>query len=69
MIISIDCNVTEFSITPPKKNEINIFSLSEKCMIINLCDEEEKIITQTEISIEDARKLAEIILTFAKKSL
>lgn len=59
--ILFECDVTEFNIIPPEDNSANCFSINEKCLIINLMDDE-NIYTQTEISKEDAIKLAKLIL-------
>jgi hypothetical protein len=59
--IQFNCEVTEFDIIPGEDNSANCFSLNEKCLIINLMDDED-IYAQTEISKEDAIKLAKLIL-------
>jgi hypothetical protein len=64
MNIQIECDVTEYNTKPPEKNTENIFSLNEKSMIINFMNDKEKIIMQSEISSEDALKLARMIVYF-----
>ena len=64
MNILIECPVTEYNTKPPEKNTQNVFSLNEKSMIINFMNDKEKIIMQSEISSEDALKLARMIVYF-----
>lgn len=59
--IQFNCDVTEFDIMSEEENRNNCFSINEKCLIINLMDDE-NIYSQTEISKEDAIKLAKLIL-------
>jgi hypothetical protein len=60
--IQLDCDVTEYDVIPTKKNNSNvIFCINERSLVINFTDIHEKIIMQSEISIEDARKLAKLI--------
>lgn len=60
--IIFEASVTEYSCIPPIDNEINTFSIDEKSMVISFLDENEVVLTQSEISIEDAKKLARLIL-------
>ncbi|MBK7801048.1 MAG: hypothetical protein IPJ53_18310 [Saprospiraceae bacterium] len=60
--ITLECNVTEFDIIPKRKNDENVFAINNNCLIINLMDSrKDKILTQTEISKEDAVELAKLI--------
>ena len=59
--VLFECNVTEFNIIPPEDNSANCFSINEKCLIINLMDDD-IIWHQSEISKDDAIKLAKLIL-------
>ena len=59
--ILFECDVTEYSIIPPKRNTENSFCLNDDCLVINIMAEN-KIITQTEISKGDAVELAKLIL-------
>jgi hypothetical protein len=54
------CPTTSFR-TTLDENEINTFSIYNESLVINLIDEEDEII-ETEISKEDAIKLAKLIL-------
>lgn len=60
--IIFECEVTEYNIIPPKENTHNAFNISNSCLVISFCDSDDNVITQSEISIEDARKLAKLIL-------
>ncbi len=64
MNILIECPVTEYNIKPLEKNTENVFSLNESSMIINFMNDKEKIIMQSEISADDALKLARMIVYF-----
>jgi len=64
MNILIECPVTEYNSIPPEKNTENVFSLNEKSMIISFMNDKEKIIMQSEISAEDALRLARMIVYF-----
>jgi predicted transcriptional regulator len=64
MILTIECNATEYNVLPPKENEKNIFAITEKAVVISFCDSKEKVIEQSEISSEDAIKLAKFILQY-----
>jgi len=59
--ILFECEVTEFDIMSEEENRNNSFSINEKCLVINLMDDE-IIWHQSEISKEDAIKLAKLIL-------
>jgi len=60
--ITFDCEVTEYNILPKKFNIENTFYITDNCLVINFCDSDDNVIAQSEISIEDARKLARLIL-------
>ena len=65
MEIQIMCDTTQYAIIPTnKKNYKTIFSINEKSLVINFCDKNEKVLEQSEIEIEDARKLAKMILNY-----
>jgi hypothetical protein len=64
MEIKINCNVTEYEINPDKKYQTLEFSITKHALIISFCDCFGTEITASEISIEDARKLANIILNY-----
>ena len=59
--IQLECDVTEYDVITDSKIDNVIFCINEKSLIINFCGKNEKIIKQSEISIEDARKLAKLI--------
>ena len=63
MEILIKCETTQYDSYPNDLNVTTVFEIKEKCLIIYLFDKNEQILDQTEITIEDARKLANIILT------
>lgn len=58
----LECEVTEYYSTPPKENEKVNFCFKEKAIVINLLDEDKKLMLHTEISKEDAIELAKTIL-------
>lgn len=61
--IIFECGVTEFDTLPPKNNNQNTFAINKDALVISLCDSKKgEIITQTEISREDAVELARLIL-------
>jgi hypothetical protein len=64
MEIKILCETTEYDSYPNDKNVTTGFEIKEKCLVIYLFDKNEQILDQTEITIEDARKLAKIILNY-----
>jgi hypothetical protein len=64
--IEYKCDVTEFDCIPQLENDINVFSINEKSLIINLTNDE-NILVQTEISKADAYRLARLILLVYEK--
>ena len=58
----LECEVTEYYAKPPKDNQTVNFCFHEKAIVINLLDENEKVMLHTEISKEDAIELAKTIL-------
>jgi hypothetical protein len=61
MEIELICETTEYAVYPDKKNEKISFYIHENCLVISFCDKDENVLTQSEISIEDARKLAQVL--------
>jgi len=64
--IEFKCDVTEFDCIPQPENDVNVFSINEKSLIINLTNDE-NILVQTEISKADAYRLARLILLVYEK--
>lgn len=64
MEVVITFDTTEFVIYPNKKYEKTVFSINDKSLVISFCDKKEKVLTQSEIKIKDARKLAKLILNY-----
>ena len=62
MEIKIICEATEQVALKKQINTNNIFSICDDCLVIDFCDEDENVISQSEISIEDAKKLAKLLL-------
>lgn len=61
--ILFECDATEFAINPPKENDENSFALNDKSLVINFMNtHKDKILMQSEISIEDALELAKLII-------
>lgn len=64
MEINILFETTEYSSIPDyTKNSHNKFTITDKALIIWFCDDNGHILTHTEISIEDAKKLSKLLLT------
>jgi hypothetical protein len=64
--IEYKCDVTEFDCKPHPENDVNVFSINEKALIINLTNNE-NILVQTEIEKADACRLARLILLVYEK--
>jgi hypothetical protein len=62
MNVQIEFEVTEFNVYPNEDNEKNIFYFHGDSMVINFADKDEEVISQSEISREDAIRLARLIL-------
>ncbi len=60
--ISIECNVTEFSVYPNEEYEKVLFYLDNKSIVISFLDENDNVLTQSEIEKKDAINLANVIL-------
>ena len=63
MNITITCNATEYGTYLDKKYQALEFSITKNAFIISFCDCFGTEITQAEISIEDAKQLAKLLLT------
>ena len=61
--ITIECNVTEYSVTPPIEYEKVSFYLDEKCIVISFLNDQDEVLTQSEIDKQDAIDLAKLILS------
>lgn len=61
MDITISCDVTEFYCKPKINNVKNVFSINDKSLIISFCDKKGKVLNQSEIDIEDFRKISYLI--------
>jgi hypothetical protein len=59
--ITLKMDVTEYAVMPKKINTKNIFNIQNNCLIISFCDEKENVLSQSEISYEDALMLANYI--------
>jgi len=57
-----EAEVTEYNCIPTEDAMFTIFKINDDSMTIEICDENKNLICETEISIEDARKLARLIL-------
>jgi hypothetical protein len=64
--IEYKCDVTEFDCIPQTENDVNVFSINEKALIINLMNDDD-ILVQTEIDKADAYRLARLILLVYEK--
>jgi hypothetical protein len=60
--ISIECDVTEFAVIPDINYQKVIFCFSGKAMVISFMDDDNRVLTQSEIEITDAVSLAKLIL-------
>jgi hypothetical protein len=63
MYINVNFEVTEYNIKPAKNYEKVKFTIWEDSLIIEFCDFGENVLNQSEISIEDAKKLSKLLLT------
>jgi hypothetical protein len=61
MDVIIECDTTEYTIVPNKEYRKTIFSITENSLVISFCTSEGVVITQSEIEIKDAIKLANIL--------
>ena len=68
MIIKITCNTTEHDSYPPAECEFTQFEINDKSVSIKTMDDTEVVLSETEISIEDAIKIATLILTISKQT-
>lgn len=59
--IELTAVVTEHAVIPNKKITKNVFNIQNKCVVISFCDDNGKVLSQSEISITDARILAQYI--------
>ena len=62
MNVQLECDVTEYHVYPNEDNEKNIFYFHKEAMVINFVNDSEDILSQSEISAEDALRLAKLIL-------
>lgn len=62
MIINIECETTEYACVPDDTNVITNFNINDKSLVISFLDKNNNVLTQSEIGLSDARKLAQIIL-------
>lgn len=60
--ITIECDVTEFTVIPDENYQKVVFCLNDKAVVISFMDNEDNMLTQSEIESEDAIKLAKLIL-------
>ena len=60
--ILFECDITDFVVSPPEEYEKNQFVISDNSLQINLLDDNNIMLTNTEISKEDALQLAKLIL-------
>ena len=63
LTLKLQCNTTEFDSFPLEECEFTQFEINERSMSVKALDANEVELSQTEISIEDAVKLAKLILT------
>ena len=61
-IITIECDVTEFAVIPDINYQKVAFCLTERAMVISFMDNEDRVLTQSEIENDDAVALAKLIL-------
>ena len=59
--IELTTDTTEYYVMPNKENVKTVFCIQDKAMVISFCNFENTPISQSEISIEDAHKLAKYI--------
>jgi hypothetical protein len=61
MKVQLECDTTEYYVIPKSENESNVFYFQDKAMIINFVGKDDNILSQSEISKEDALRLARLI--------
>lgn len=57
-----ECDVTEFAVYPDENYQKVVFCLNEKSLVISFMDDNDNVLTQSEIGIKDAYKLSKLIL-------
>ena len=57
-----ECDVTEFAIISDENYQKVVFCLNEKSLVISFMDDNDNLLTQSEIEIKDAYKLSKLIL-------
>lgn len=62
MNVQLECTTTEYYVYPKVENESTVFHFEDKGMIINFTDEDNNVLEQSEISKEDALRLARLII-------
>lgn len=59
--IELTADVTEYAVISKQINTKNVFNIQNKCVVISFCDDKGKVLSQSEISITDARILSSYI--------
>ena len=57
-----ECDVTEFAVIPDENYQKVVFCLNDKSLVISFMDDQDNVLTQSEIEIKDAYKLSKLIL-------
>ena len=60
--ITIECDVTEFAVIPDENYQKVLFCLNDRAMVISFMDNEDNVLTQSEIENNDAVDVAKLIL-------
>ena len=61
--ILFECDVTEYSVQPPKENDENAFALNDNALVINCMNaHKNKILMQSELSKEQALAMEKLII-------
>lgn len=60
--VSIKCEVTQYACMPPEEHSEVVFCLNNKSLVISFVDEDDVVLTQSEIEKKDAIELANLIL-------
>lgn len=59
--IELTADVTEYAVISKILNTKNVFNIQKNCIVISFCDDNGNVLSQSEISITDARILAQYI--------
>jgi hypothetical protein len=65
--IIYECEVSEYEIISNLKYDKNVFYLNKDAIVISFCDTDDTVIDQSEMTIDDAIRLAKLILHYYER--